>query len=56
MRLTKIEKSMINTYLLLTFSIAWGTELLLIFLYCTPLSTSAFLQVVYYKKLGLSSH
>lgn len=52
MRLTKIEKSMMNTYLLLTFSIAWGTELLLILLYRTPLSTGAFLQVLYYIGLG----
>ena len=52
MRLTKIEKSMMNTYLLLTFSIAWGTELLLVLLYRTPLSTGAFLQVLYYIGLG----
>ena len=52
MRLTKIEKSMMNTYLLLTFSIAWGTELLLILLYRLPLSSSAFLQVLYYIGLG----
>lgn len=52
MSFTKNEKSMLKTYLLFAFLIAWSTELILILLYHTPLATSGFLNVLYYIGLG----
>lgn len=52
MSFSKNEKSMLKTYLLFAFLIAWGTELILIVLYHTPLAASSFLNALYYIGLG----